>query len=142
MNEVPSLINGGNFKDDRGLLKFFNDFSMSEIKRMYSIEHFNTETIRAWQGHKVEQKWFYVVQGGFKFLLIKPDNWASPAKDLDFIEYTLLAENNQVLHVPGGYINGFKAVNENSKLMVFSDLSIEVASTDNLKFDKEYWNYW
>ncbi len=58
---VPLSIKGGRHIDERGTLTFFNNFDMSPVKRFYVIDHPDTTIVRAWQGHKVEQKWFYVV---------------------------------------------------------------------------------
>ncbi|MGS0748828.1 hypothetical protein [Halpernia sp. GG3] len=46
----PSLIKGGEFQDERGII----NFNALGIKRIYTIENNSTEFIRAWQGHKIE----------------------------------------------------------------------------------------
>ena len=43
------------------------------------------------------------------------------------------------LHVPGGYANGIKSIEPNSKLMVFSEFSIEDGKRDDYRFDKDLW---
>lgn len=35
----PTLILGGNYKDNRCILKYNNGFNMSLVKRMYIIEN-------------------------------------------------------------------------------------------------------
>ena len=47
------IIEGGKFKDERGEIQFFNNFDMTEIKRIYTIFHPDANIIRAWQGHKI-----------------------------------------------------------------------------------------
>jgi hypothetical protein len=37
---------------------------------MYTIQNIDTEFFKGWQGHKVEQRWFSVVQGSFKIILV------------------------------------------------------------------------
>ena len=69
---TPTLILGGNYEDDRGILKYNNEFDISLVKRMYIIENVDTVFIRCWQGHKIEQRWFTAVVGKFKIDLIKP----------------------------------------------------------------------
>ncbi|SIS84360.1 hypothetical protein [Belliella pelovolcani] len=56
---------GRTFIDERGKLVAFNDFSLEKVNRMYQIEHSDTTVIRAWLGHKIENNWFYVIQGAF-----------------------------------------------------------------------------
>lgn len=134
-----SLISGGFHTDQRGALSFFNDFDMSNVKRFYIIEHPDTNIIRAWQGHRHEQKWFSVISGAFKMAVIKPDDWQHPSKDLMPEIYTLSADNPQVLHVPSGYATGFRALAEHSKLLVFSDATLQDSMKDDYRFDKDYW---
>ena len=55
---VPKLIKGNRHEDARGTLIYNNDFEASAIKRIYVIENQNTDFIRAWQGHKIEQRWY------------------------------------------------------------------------------------
>lgn len=74
MIKNSSLIKGGIYVDDRGLLKFVNDFSLEDIKRFYVI-YSNNGIIRAWQGHKKEIKYFYPIKGEFKIYTVKIDDW-------------------------------------------------------------------
>jgi len=136
------LIQGGEFADRRGKLIHFNDFDMTEVKRFYLIEHPYTSIVRAWQGHRVEQKWFYVIQGRFKIVLIEPDNWEGPSDDLTPYEFTLASNDPKVLQVPGNFANGFKALEANSKIMVFSSFTVEESANDNYRFDKDKWYDW
>ena len=121
---------------------FFNDFDMEAVKRFYVIEHPDIEIVRAWQGHQKEQKWFYVISGSFKVELVKPDNWENPSPDLKPEEYILKAEDNRVLHIPGGRANGFKALEPGSKMMVFSSFTVDESAQDNYRYDKTLWYNW
>lgn len=80
---IPKIINGGSHTDDRGTLKFNNDFDATAIKRIYVIQNKSTDFIRAWQGHKVEQRWFSVISGSFRIQLIEIDHWEKPSKNLE-----------------------------------------------------------
>ena len=142
MTDVPEIIQGGTHIDVRGRLTFFNDFNLKDVKRFYVIEHPDTEIVRAWQGHKIEQKWFYVLAGSFKVMLVTPDNWDHPSKPVSQNNFILKAADNQILHIPGGFVNGFKALEAHSKLMVFSDFAIDDAGSDDWRFEKELWNLW
>lgn len=139
MNPLPKLISGGNHKDERGTLIFFNDLDISCVKRLYKIEHPNTEIVRAWQAHKVEQKWFHVINGSFKVVIVQPDDWENPSEELTVQEYILKSADNQVLHIPGNYANGFKALEEGSTMIVFSDLTAEESANDNFRFPPTMW---
>jgi dTDP-4-dehydrorhamnose 3,5-epimerase-like enzyme len=136
MDKQPGFIKGGVFKDERGIVSFINDFDMQEVRRLYHIEHPDTEILRAWQGHKAEQKWFYVTNGGFKIAVIKPDDWEKPTQIVSSNQYVLNEEMPGVLHVPGGYVTGFRAVEKDSSMIVFSDFTIEQSKNDDYRFDK------
>lgn len=135
-----SLIPGGIHSDERGSLTFFNALDIGPVKRFYIIEHPDTTIIRAWQGHRHEQKWFYVIAGMFKLAVIKPDNWQQPAVNLHPEIVTLKAEEPVVLHVPGGYATGFSALKPHSQMVVFSDTSVEASQKDDYRFDKSLWS--
>ncbi len=92
-----------------GKLSFVNDFDLSQVKRYYIIEHTNVSVVRAWQGDKKEQKWFQVISGRFLVSLIQPDNWENPSGNIEPETFILEATENKVLHIPGGFANGFKA---------------------------------
>ena len=67
---MADLIKGNEFIDERGALRFFNDFDMGKVVRFYEIAPANTEIIRAWQGHQHEKKWFYCLAGSFVINLV------------------------------------------------------------------------
>lgn len=142
MNSQPTIIQGGIHQDERGKLSFVNDFDLTQVKRYYIIEHHDINVIRAWQGHKKEQKWFQVIGGSFQIALVQPDNWENPSDNLKVEKIILNANNNQVLHIPGNFANGFKALEENSKMIVFSDFTIEESTNDNFRFDNNKWLDW
>jgi hypothetical protein len=56
---------------------------------MYVLENSNFDLIRAWQGHKIGQRWFSAVHGSFKVQLIAVDNWHKPSLTLHKIAFTL-----------------------------------------------------
>ena len=143
MNKVaPYIIKGGNYTDERGGLEFYNDFDMSQIKRIYFTTHFDSKVIRAWQGHKIQSRWFSLVQGSFVVKLIKIDNWEKPSDKLKVLEYTLTAEKQEILYIPKGYVNGFKALKNNSKLMIMSNYGFDEIENDEIRFDKNKWSKW
>jgi dTDP-4-dehydrorhamnose 3,5-epimerase len=106
------------------------------------IEHPDTSIVRAWQAHKKEQKWFYVIEGSFKIVLIKPDDWENPSLNLKPAEFILKAAANEVLYIPGNFANGLKALEPKSRIMVFSSFTVEESSKDNYRFDQKMWYDW
>lgn len=139
---APRLIEGGSFEDQRGLLEYNNNWNPNKAKRLYFITPKDLNTIRAWQGHKIDTKWFMVISGKMEIKAIKVDNWSSPSIDLPVLSYELNSESKSILEIPGGYVNGFRSLVENSTLLVFSKLDLENAKSDDFRFDKEKWNVW
>ena len=119
------IIKGNTHTDDRGTVRFVNDFDMTKVVRMYSIEP-NIDVIRAWQGHKKETKWFYVAKGRF---LVKTIGIETNIKS----EFELSAAESMVLEIQGGHYNGFEALEEGSVLMVYSDFTLEASKADDLR---------
>ena len=136
------IIVGGVHKDSRGILKFFNDFDMSLIKRFYISEHSDVTIVRAWQGHRKEQKWFFVTEGSFKLVLVEPDSWTKPSTNLSFQEFVLEAKSNEIINIPAGFATGFQALESSSKMVIFSDVKLEASMNDDYRFDKNLWYKW
>nr|WP_315401968.1 WxcM-like domain-containing protein [uncultured Sphingobacterium sp.] len=131
-------IQGGIAKDQRGQIRFVNDFDMSFVKRFYIIKNADVELVRGWRAHRIEQRWFYVVAGAFEVELIQIDNWDEPAKDLPIERVNLESANMEVLHVPKGYGTTFRALQPDSELLVFADHGIEHAQLDDYTWPLEY----
>lgn len=133
-------IQGGISKDERGQIRFVNDFDMSEIKRFYTIKNADTESVRGWRAHKVERRWFYVLSGAFKIELVKIDDWHCPSVNLPIENRTIRAIDMQILAVPAGYGTTFQALENDSELLVFADYGIENALFDNYTWPVDYFN--
>lgn len=138
----PQLIKGGRHVDERGKVFFINDFLMDACCRFYQITHENTMFIRAWQGHRIESKWFYCVNGSFEVQLIKPDNWEKPTQLLESHKFELHQNETEVLFIPPGYLNGFRAQERQSSLIIFSDADLETSKADDYRFDKNLFFVW
>ena len=134
---TPKIITGNSHTDIRGTLFYNNDFDASAVKRIYVIENATTEVIRAWQGHKIEQRWFSAINGSFKIGLIKIDNWENPAKNLEMLTFTINADTLEVLHVPQGYVSSIQAMEEGSKLLVMADYLLGEIK-DEYRFEPNY----
>jgi dTDP-4-dehydrorhamnose 3,5-epimerase-like enzyme len=143
MNEVtPHVIKGGYYTDDRGALEFYNEFDMTQVKRVYFTTHFDPNVIRAWQGHTIESRWFCSVKGSFHVKLIKIDDWEKPSDQLKVLEYELTSEEQEILFIPNGFLNGFKAIQSDSKLMIMSNYALGEIENDELRFDEKKWSKW
>lgn len=142
MKEEPVLLKGDLFVDERGTLTFVNDFRFNDVERFYIVSNHSKNIIRAWQGHKVERKYFYALNGVFIIFLVKIDDWEKPSLDLEVKKFVLTEKKSQILIVPQGYANGIIALEKNSKLLVFSSQKLEDAKKDDYRFKKEYWVDW
>ena len=134
---MAHLIEGNIFRDKRGLLKYNNEFDLSEIKRLYIIQNDNKNIIRGWQGHKIEQRWFTSILGIFKINLIQIDNWEKPSQSLIYKSYILDSEKLCVLHVPPGFVSSIQSLTIPSKLLVFADYRLNEIN-DNYRYDINY----
>ena len=138
----PFLIKGGIFGDERGKLRFVNDFSLEGIKRFYTITQSPENGPRAWQGHKTETKIFHCLKGAFAVRLVKIENWNKPGDNPEIKSFDLSESESEVLVIPGGYANGIKALEQNSQLLIFSEKTIEEAKGDEQRFETQKWINW
>ena len=134
---VPKLIQGKSHQDERGTLFYNNDFDASVIKRIYVIENQNTDLVRAWRGHEIEQRWFSAMMGSFKIELIAIDNWDRPARNLERLEFVLDSQKLDILHIPAGYVSSIHSLSEGSKLLVMADYSMG-ALKDDYRYEVNY----
>ena len=127
----PEIVIGNVHADSRGTVRFVNEFDMTSIVRMYCITP-QLNVVRAWQGHKIESKWFFVAKGRFIVKTVAMDEKQS------VIKFTLTESESQVLHIPGGHFNGFQAVEEGSVLIVYSDFNLDQSKADDFRENLEY----
>jgi dTDP-4-dehydrorhamnose 3,5-epimerase-like enzyme len=135
----PKLIEGNIFSDSRGSVSFVNDFKFTDIERFYIITNSEENPIRAWQGHKLDAKNFYCVEGSFKVSFVKIDNWEHPSKQLKVESVVLKSSQSKVLQIPFGYANAVESLEKNSKLISFSTLALDQAPNDDVRFEPSYW---
>ena len=136
---IPKIIQGGNFSDYRGTISFVNDFSFKDIERFYIISNSDENPIRAWQGHKLDAKNFYCLNGSFKIHFVKIDNWENPSKDLVIETIFVSDSESKIVHIPAGYANAIESLQTNSKLISFSTLPLENVGDDDVRYDSDYW---
>lgn len=161
----PFIIDGGIAVDKRGIVRFVNDFDFLEygIRRMYSLENHEVGYVRAWHGHEREAKFTTVVKGvamigvapleifdmdmelvNTKYGIrgISPGGsaimWTSAAR------FVLSSLRPQILYIPPGYANGFKALAPDTQVIHFSTVTMAEAKEDDLRwswdaFGEEFW---
>lgn len=134
---VPKLILGDLYGDQRGVLRYNNDFDLLAIKRFYIIENQKIDFVRGWQGHKTERRWFSVMKGSVRIRLIAVDNWENPNPDLECLEFVLTAIKLDILEVPAGYISSIQFMEEKGILSVMSDYLIGEIQ-DEYRYDINY----
>ena len=120
------MISGGRYVDNRGVLRFCNDFDMSAVKRFYTIANSAEQPVRGWIGHKRETKWFFPVWGR---TVIEVENF----NRVDRVERVEMdAERPCILKVPPG--NWFKIVQDgDAEVMVFSDCRVGEFEGDDFR---------
>jgi dTDP-4-dehydrorhamnose 3,5-epimerase len=136
------VVEGEVFVDHRGEILSANNLDFAEIKRSYTITNADTEIIRGWHGHQDEKKWFWCLRGGFTGAFVEIDNWEEPSRGLKPHIYDLCAERSQVICVPEGYANCFRATEPDSLLMVFSSKTYPECLSDSWRYEPNYWFDW
>ncbi len=136
--EGIGITQGGIAEDHRGHIRFVNDFDMTEVKRFYIIENKDIETIRGWRAHRIEQRWFYALEGAFSMKTVKIDDWDKPSTELSVEETIMRSAEQRVIHVPVGYGTAFQALEPGSRLLVFADYGIGHAKSDDYTYPADY----
>ena len=142
MNKKPYIIPGGIHTDERGAILHVNAFDFSGIKRFYQVQNKSTQIVRAWQGHKIEEKFFFVGKGAFLVAAVEVDDWNTPSKNLQADTFVLKALEPQILYVPPGYANGVQTLEKDSIITIFSNLSLSESAADTYRFDASMWFGW
>lgn len=139
---MPVLrIQGTQFEDSRGRMVFANDLNLEPVVRFYRIQPGDTETIRGWQGHQRETKWFHCLSGSFIINTVAVENFEAVDASVRPEVYTLTANKPEILKVSGGMCTAFKAMEADSEVLVFSDSSLEESVSDDFRFPLEQWSF-
>lgn len=131
----PEIINGGLAVDDRGIVRFANDFSFTDVKRFYQVSNHRRDYIRAWHGHNHEQKYVYVVKGS---ALIGAVNMQTD----EVFKFILSDKKPSILKIPNGFANGFKTLEEDTQILFFSTSTLQESLNDDIRFKYNKWNIW
>jgi dTDP-4-dehydrorhamnose 3,5-epimerase-like enzyme len=135
--DEPTFFSGVEHCDSRARIDFNNNLILTGVKKAYCIENASTQVVRAWQGQKIERRWFLAVRGSFTIKAIKIDKWEKPSKDLVPFEFIFDAQSLESLALPAGYISSIQQLESDSKLMVFADYELGEIQ-DEYRYDDDY----
>ena len=106
-------INGNTFADDRGFVRFVNEFDFKGVKRFYQVEN-----------HE---------RGLIGTVNLKTE---------EVMKHTLTSKLPSVLYIPPGFANGFMTLEEDTILMFFSTSTLSESHGDDIRFSYDKWNIW
>ena len=86
-----------------------------------------------------EAKYFYVAKGSILLAAVKLDNPKSPDKNAPVYKKILSHKNPTIAAVPAGYANGFKALEKNTTVIIFSTATLTQSLKDDYRFPANYW---
>lgn len=132
---MPHLISGDLAVDERGTVRFVNDFDFKNVKRFYQVENYRKGYIRAWHGHKKEDKYVYVSEGS---ALVGVVNLETE----EIQKFYLSAKKPRILWIPANNANGFMSLEDNTVVIFFSSATLEESKKDDLRFPYDKWNIW
>ena len=137
--KIPNILQGGIAVDDRGTVKFVNDFNFNDVKRFYQVENFSINTIRAFHGHTKEEKYVYVTKGSAIICAVKIDDFVNPSKKQKVNRFVLSDKKPQILYIPSGYANGFKILEKDTSIIFFSTSTLKQSENDDFRFPYDLW---
>jgi len=140
--DIPTLLSGNLAVDDRGSVRFVNDFHFTGVKRFYAVANHRQGFVRAWHGHKREAKYVLAVTGSALVGAVRVDTWENPSPALKPEKFILSADKPAVLFIPAGYANGFMSLTPDCQLMFFSTATLEESKGDDIRFPSRLWNIW
>lgn len=140
MSNEPVLIKGGIAVDDRGSLRFVNDFHFEGVKRFYQVENHRRGYIRAWHGHQYEGKYVWVASGSALVGVVPLDAMEGDLSNAK--KFVLSDKSPSILWIPGGNYNGFMSLEENTKIIFFSTASMEETKGDDIRKAYDAWDMW
>lgn len=137
--DKPFIISGARAKDTRGSVSFVNAFTFPNVKRFYVVENSPKNPIRAFHGHFKETKYVFAVTGLALLVLVALDNANTPNKRCRVYRYVLRSQKPEIVYVPPGFANGFKALERQTKVIFFSTASVEESEADDHRYPYDYW---
>ena len=129
------IVSGDLVTDDRGTVRFVNDFDFKNVKRFYQVNNHRRGFIRAWHGHKHEDKYVYVSSGTALVGVVNLET-----EEID--KFVLSANKPRILWVPKNSANGFMTLEEDTTVLFFSSKTLEESKDDDIRFPYDKWDIW
>lgn len=138
----PQKISGGRFVDDRGFLKALVFPEGFVARRLYSVNNWRANFIRAWHGHKLESKLIYMSKGSGIVAAVFMSDTVSPDKTAPVYRFAIDSESHAAIYIPAGYANGLMSLTMDAEFTVISSASLEESKGDDYRFPFDYWGAW
>lgn len=126
--------------DDRGHLIVHNSFNPQElrVKRFYIVSNRDSGFIRAWHGHRVEEKYVTVLNGTAQISLCPMESFC-----IESVSTHILTEYSpEMVHIPANFYNGWMSLTPGATLQYFSTSSLESSLGDDYREDWDTVNVW
>lgn len=138
--DEPIFIKGGLAVDERGVLRFVNDFTFGNVKRFYQVENHSRGFIRAWHGHEREGKYVWASSGS---ALVGVVSLNAPRGDISHVKkFVVSCQSPAILKIPNGYYNGFMTLEDDTRLLFFSTSTLDESKEDDIRLGYDIWNIW
>src|SRR3989344_1770312 len=124
---MANIVSGDINVDDRGSVRFVNDFDLSKVKRFYQVENHVVGQVRAWEGSKHGETYVYVPGGSAEVAVVNPDTG-------EIQKFVMSAAKPRVLWIPAGCVSGFKTLEEKTILIFFSSQTEPEHKIDLIQF--------
>ena len=89
----PILFESKSNSDHRGKVSFTNDLNLNKVVRTYKVINKQVRTVRAWHGHKIEEKWISVEDGEFLVCAVKIEDFENPSKDQEVFQFNMTPDS-------------------------------------------------
>ena len=116
---------------------FANDFDFAGVRRFYVL-NFATSTVRAFTAIRTERLPRRRA-GSAIVAAVRINDTAHPDRAEHVERFVLSVCKPAVLQIPAGYANGFRALEDGTRIIVFSSASLEEAAGDDYRFPADYW---
>jgi dTDP-4-dehydrorhamnose 3,5-epimerase-like enzyme len=128
------------YSDAKGSLvaKHFPDGFLA--KRTYSISTLLAGTIRAWHGHKIEEKILYFLKGSGIIAIVELDNFELPSENLVVERFLLNANENNWIYIPKGHAHGIGILTDGAEFIVQSNFAFSETPLDDYRYPPEQWD--
>ncbi len=137
----PIIFESKSNSDHRGTVSFTNDLNLNKVVRTYKVINKQARTVRAWHGHKIEEKWISVEDGEFLVCVVKVEDFENPSKDQEVFKFNMTPDSG-ILYIPKNYANGAMNLTENNAVRYYSSLPLEESIDDDYRFESDFWNPW